>query len=252
MQEQLASLHSEKEALEAVLFDTQTNLEASDIKLTQLEKEQQELLVKQENLKGVIARLTKDLENSEKRAQDIKASLSQHAGTMEVEFQQTVSNLRKQSEESVRKLMEEKEIIRSTLEKQMQQALLQLENEKDNELQQLQDRIEQLQHHIETVCEQHEELLVRAENDKQQALLIGNNCIKNILKYIFTTEFLAHHDQQALQERLASMRHDLDTERETLERLRRDTTTRIDQDRININQLKEELARTKSKLEELR
>lgn len=48
------------------------------------------------------------------------------------------------------------------------------------------------------------------------------------------------------------MRHDLDVERETLERLRRDTTTRIDQDRININQLKDELSRAKAKLEELR
>lgn len=32
IQEQLASLRSEKEALEAVLFDTQTNLEATEIK----------------------------------------------------------------------------------------------------------------------------------------------------------------------------------------------------------------------------
>lgn len=175
MQEQLASLHSEKEALEAVLFDTQTNLEASDIKLGQLEKEQQDLLIKQENLKGIIARLTKDLENAEKRCQDIKTSLTQQASTLEAEFQQTVANLRKHNEDTVRKLMEEKEIIRTTLEKQMQQSLQQLGNEKDNELQQLQDRIESLQHHIENVCEQHEELLVRAENDKQQALLIGKN-----------------------------------------------------------------------------
>lgn len=64
--------------------------------------------------------------------------------------------------------------------------------------------------------------------------------------------FVAHHDMQALQERYASVRHDLETERETLERLRRETTTRIDQDRIMINQLKEELARLKSKLEEVK
>lgn len=167
--------------MEAVLFDTQTNLEASDIKLTQVEKEQQELLVKQENLKGIIARLTKDLEVSERRCLDIKTSLTQQSGNMEAEFQQTVSNLRKQNEESVRKLMEEKEIVRATMEKQMQQSLQQLGNEKDNELQQMQDRIEQLQSHIENICEQHEELLVRAENDKQQALLIGKlNIIKSV------------------------------------------------------------------------
>ena len=47
LQEQLASLRSEKEALEGVLFDTQTNLETTDTKRAQLEKDQQELLVKQ-------------------------------------------------------------------------------------------------------------------------------------------------------------------------------------------------------------
>lgn len=47
LQEQLASLRSEKEALEGVLFDTQTNLETTDNKRAQLEKDQQDLLVKQ-------------------------------------------------------------------------------------------------------------------------------------------------------------------------------------------------------------
>lgn len=47
LQEQLASLRSEKEALEGVLFDTQTNLEATDTKRAQLEKDQQDLLIKQ-------------------------------------------------------------------------------------------------------------------------------------------------------------------------------------------------------------
>lgn len=108
VQEQLASLRSEKEALEGVMFDTQTNLEATHIKKTQLEKEQQELLVKQESLKGQVIRLTKDLENSEKRAHDIKQSLTQQSGNQEAEFQQIIANLKKQSDDNVRKLNEEK------------------------------------------------------------------------------------------------------------------------------------------------
>lgn len=72
LQEQLAGVRSEKEALEAVLFDTQTNLESSEDKKMQLEKEQQELLVKQEQLKSQIARLTKDLERSEKMCRNEK------------------------------------------------------------------------------------------------------------------------------------------------------------------------------------
>lgn len=47
LQEQLASLRTEKEALEGVLFDSHTNLEAADNRRVQLERDQQELLVKQ-------------------------------------------------------------------------------------------------------------------------------------------------------------------------------------------------------------
>lgn len=108
LQEQFASLRSEKDALEGVLFDTQTNLEATDTKRMQLEKEQQDLLVKQEALKGEVCRLTHDLETSEKRAHEMKNSLTQQASTQEAEFQQVIANLKKQNEETVRKLTEER------------------------------------------------------------------------------------------------------------------------------------------------
>lgn len=108
MQEQLASMRTEKEILEGVLFDTQTNLEATHIKKTQLEKEQKEILIKQESLKGQVTRLTKELENSEKRAQDIKQSLTQQSGDQVAEFQQIISNMKRQSEDSIKKLNDEK------------------------------------------------------------------------------------------------------------------------------------------------
>lgn len=54
LQEQLAGVRSEKDALEAVLFDTANMLEDSDNKRTKLEQELQETLVQQENYKGNI------------------------------------------------------------------------------------------------------------------------------------------------------------------------------------------------------
>lgn len=47
LQEQLASLRSDKESLEALMFDTQSHLEQSEVKKEQLEHDVQELLVKQ-------------------------------------------------------------------------------------------------------------------------------------------------------------------------------------------------------------
>lgn len=52
LQEQLAGVRSEKDALEAVLFDTANMLEDADNKRTKLEHDLQETLVQQENYKG--------------------------------------------------------------------------------------------------------------------------------------------------------------------------------------------------------
>ncbi|XP_014470851.1 PREDICTED: centromere-associated protein E [Dinoponera quadriceps] len=232
LQEQLASMRTEKETLEGVLFDTQTNLEATHVKKTQLEKEQKELLIKQESLKGQITRVTKELENSEKRAQDIKQSLTQQSGDQVAEFQQIISNMKKQSEDNIKKANDEKEQVRMSLEKRLQQSVLQLEGEKNDEINQLQQRIEELQQHIENLCKQHEEVLLRAENDKQQALHI------------------AHHDQQALLEKLETIIRELEEEKSNLDRVKRDAAVRAEQERNNTNQLRDELSRLRTKLDE--
>lgn len=104
-------MRTEKEILEGVLFDTQTNLEATHIKKTQLEKEQKEILIKQERLKEQVTQLTKEVENSEKRAHDMKQSLTQQSGDQVAEFQQVISNMKRQSEENIKKITDEKVFI---------------------------------------------------------------------------------------------------------------------------------------------
>lgn len=131
------------------------------------------MLVKQEQLKSQIARVTKDLERSEKKSLEMRNSFTQQSGNKEMEFKQTIDKLKQQNDDTVKKLTDEREKIRTSLEKRLQQSLQQLGNEKDAEIQQLIDRIETLQNHIDNLCQQHEELMLRAENDKQQALLIG-------------------------------------------------------------------------------
>lgn len=108
MQEQFASMRAEKEILEEVIFNTEKNLKTTHGTKTQLEKEQKEMLVKQESLKQQVARLTTELENSEKRAQDIKQSLTQQSGNQIAEFEQIISNMKKQSEDNVKKMVDEK------------------------------------------------------------------------------------------------------------------------------------------------
>jgi len=80
--------------------------------------------------------------------------------------------------------------------------------------------------------------------------LVLQLCSSSIYGVMFV--FVAHHDQQALQEKLDGIRRELEEEQGVLDRLRRDASTRAEQDRGNINQLRDELARFKTRLEESR
>lgn len=108
LQEQLASLRSEKESLEGVLFDTQTNLEAIHVGKSQLEKEQRELLIKQEGLRQRVSSLSQELDKSERRQQETRQSLVQQSEHREAEYEQVILSLKKQSEDVSKKLLDEK------------------------------------------------------------------------------------------------------------------------------------------------
>lgn len=62
--------------------------------------------------------------------------------------------------------------------------------------------------------------------------------------------YSAHHDQQALMEKLEGVYRELEEERGNLDRLRRDAGTRADQDRNNINQLRNEVTRLRTRYDE--
>lgn len=84
----------------------------------------------------------------------------------------------------------------------MQQAMQSLGGEKDSEIAELQDREQQLQAAIDTLCQQHEEALLRAENDKQQVLLIGTEFYYEI--YIKSNNF---HNFKILFQHIMINRH---------------------------------------------
>ncbi|KAF9791677.1 hypothetical protein SFRURICE_020076 [Spodoptera frugiperda] len=232
LQEQLAGVRSEKDALEAVLFDTANLLEDTDNKRNKLEHELQETLVQQENYKGQIARLTKDLENSERKLRDTRNSMSQASGKKEAEYQQIITNINRTTAENITKLKEEKEQLRQTLEHKLSQTIAALTSEKESCEASAREREKKLLIARDQLILQHDEAMLRAENDKQQALL------------------MAHQEQQALLERLEEAKRAFDCEQNKLERVRRDAHARAEQDRTYVNQLKDEMAALKTRLEE--
>ncbi|XP_020817454.1 rootletin isoform X1 [Drosophila serrata] len=234
LNELLAALRSEKESLESVLFDTNTSLEATEERRSQLERDLQEALVREESLKNHVARLQKDLEQCQRKAQETKTHLINAARAVESDFNQKIANLQTAAEDAAKRHGEEVLQLRTALEKRMQQALQALQTAKDDEIEKLQERLATLQAHLESLVQQHEEALIRAESEKQQALLI------------------AHRDKQAVAERLEAVSRDLKTEQEALDRSRREANARDEKQRAGIAQLKDEIVQMRTKEEEHR
>lgn len=232
LNELLAALRSEKESLESVLFDTNTSLEATEERRSQLERDLQEALVREESLKNHVARLQKELEQCQRKAQETKTQLINAARAAESDFNQKIANLQAAAEDAAKRHGEEILQLRNALEKRMQQALQALQTAKDDEIEKLQERLATLQAHLESLVQQHEEALIRAESEKQQALLI------------------AHRDKQAVAERLDAVTRDLKTEQESLDRSRREANARDEKQRAAIAQLKDDIVLMRTKEEE--
>ncbi|XP_063629513.1 rootletin [Cydia splendana] len=294
LQEQLASVRAEKDALEAVLFDTANMLDDAEARRAKLDRELQDAMVQQENHKGQIARLTKELESSERKLRETKSSMQQSSGKKEAEYQsiitninrttaenitklkeekhtitlgrlvdrspnlnvtlarneelhaavvreersrvpehhQFITNINRTTAENITKLKEEKEQLRQTLEQKLSQTIAALTSDKEASDASAREREKKLLAHRDQLILQHDEAMLRAESDKQQALI------------------MAHQEQQALLERLEEAKRVLDCSQNKLERVKRDAAARSDQDRGHINQLKDELAALKTRLEE--
>ncbi|XP_067617480.1 rootletin isoform X1 [Eurosta solidaginis] len=232
LQELLTALRTEKESLEAVLFDANTQLEATEEKRQQLERDYQEALVREESLKNAVARLNKELEQCQRRAQETKTQLINAARTAENDFNQKIANLKAGSEEAAKKHADELYKLKNGLEKRMAQALQALQTAKDDEIEKLQERLDGLQAHLESLVQQHEEAMIRAENEKQQALL------------------MAHRDKQSLMEKLEAAARDLKVEQDGIERTRREYNAHDEKQRNAIAQLKDEMSTIRTREEE--
>lgn len=88
-------------------------------------------------------------------------------------------------------------------------------------------------------------------NNKLCLLVTRARTIK-ILVHAHNFTFAAHHDQQALQDRLEATRREFEAEKEAFDRFKREANGRFEQDRTNLNVLREELNKNKTKLEESR
>lgn len=77
-------------------------------------------------------------------------------------------------------------------------------------------------------------------------------CIQGNRVLIIFFLCIAHQDQKALLEKMEAVRAELDEERVALEKLRRESNLKAEQDRSNINTLRDQVTRLTSKMEDMR
>lgn len=63
--------------------------------------------------------------------------------------------------------------MKNNYERKIQEDLNRLGKNKDSEIEKLNQKLDVLKKNIDTINQQHDEALLRAENDKQQTLLLG-------------------------------------------------------------------------------
>lgn len=71
------------------------------------------------------------------------------------------------------------ETLKINYERKIQEDLNRLSKNKNCEIEKLKQKLDMLQKNIDTITQQHDEALLRAENDKQQTLLLGKLFMNN-------------------------------------------------------------------------
>jgi len=146
------------------------------------------------------------------------------------------------------------EILKVNFERKSQEDLSRLGKNKDCEIEKLKQKLDVLQKNIDTLTQQHDEALLRAENDKQQTLLLGRclNQLYHINLYQFYYLLLVHRDQKAIVSKLESVKKELEGEKGSYERSLRETRGKLENEKSLVSSLREQLAKVKNELNELR
>lgn len=233
-QEIITTLKTEKNALEGRLHDSLSTIDNNEHKIFQMDKKLKE---KSENHEKVIQQLQltkKEFETSEKNLANLKIKFSSDITKLENDFVQKLSKLKQLIDDNILQFNTEKAHLQSSSEKRLQHALHDLELEKNAEFEKLKMKYNTLQEQHSSFIQQHEEILLKAENEKQNVY----NC--------------AQKDKQLVILKLEQVIQDLEKECENHLKSKREAKCQHDQDKRLISSLRDEVATLKNELENLR
>lgn len=233
LKERNTTILTERNAIEGRLHDSLSTIDKKNSKIIQLEGALNEQIKSFEKVMNQLQLAKRELEMSEKNLTNLKIKFTTDISKLENDFVQKLSKLKQLIDDNILQFNAEKSFLQSSSEKRLQEALYNLELNKNKELEKFKVKYNALQDQYNVLIQQHDEALLNAENDKQNVY----NC--------------AQKEKQLILLRLDQTLQDLEKEKENHIKSKRDAKNQHDQDTRTISSLKDEVVTLKNELENL-
>ncbi|CAF3320875.1 unnamed protein product [Rotaria socialis] len=229
----IGALRAEKEALETNLYEAQNIIGQLEVKKGQLEGENQELLLRKEQLQGEIQRLHAELNVEVEKSARQRDQLHQRLTQVERDKELIIQQHHQAHEDDIERMTRERDKLRHELETAREESIRQLTRDKDESVQRYEKEKEDLHYEIANVITERDQSLMEAENEKQKLLS------------------MAQTERNALAEKLSLTKDDLMRLQVEFDKIRREAALHHEQDRQVILSLQDELKKFHIKFEDV-
>lgn len=230
----IASQKSEKEQLESGLYEAQQLIEQLDTRKCQLEGENQELLIRKEQLGAEMIKMRKEFDiEAEKLARQrdqVSARLLQTEKDLKLALQQE----QEAHQDDLDRLTREKDQQRSEMENAREQMIHAYNMEKEEMVGRYEREKEELANEVISIQRERDDSLLMAESEKQQALSV------------------LEQERCMVQERLMNCQMALKSCEADLDRTRREASAKAAQDHENLQGLESDIRKLHAELQDTR
>ncbi len=231
-EEQVKFLKQEKSEQYANLEELQHDLNEAMKAKERSVRDNTDLQSKHEAMDKQMRALKTSLEDEIARAELEKARLEEEKNEIRSEMEKAVKKLKLELEDVETDSVTSKEELKRSLEAEHAAQLKKLTQEKRGEISRLTRELTERNQELERMRQLHTEEVLVVENAKNQALL------------------MAQQDHRGLAERYAEVEENLEATKQDLEKVRREGSARLEKDRATITDLNLEISRLKSQLGE--
>ena len=150
------------------MYEAQTLISQLDVKREQLEGENQELLLRKEQLQSEIQRLHSELNNEIEKSARTRDQLQQRLVQIEQDKDLALRQHHQAHEDDVERMTREREKLRHELEVAREETVRQFLKDKEETIQRYEKEKEDLHYELASAITERDQALIESENEKQK------------------------------------------------------------------------------------